>query len=58
MKQAIHHLLDIRDKNTWMLFGTLPIYPCINDENDQLLLERLRNEKMLLFEMTQMAVVA
>ena len=45
MKQAIHHLLDIRDKNTWMLFGTLPIYPCINDENDQLLLERLRNEK-------------
>ena len=41
-----------------MLFGTLPIYPCINDENDQLLLERLRNEKMLLFEMTQMAVVA
>ena len=58
MKQAIHHLLDIRDKNTWMLFGTLPIYPCINDENDQVLLERLRNEKMLLFEMTQMAVVA
>lgn len=45
MKQAIHHLLDIRDKNTWMLFGTLPIYPCINDENDQVLLERLRNEK-------------
>ena len=35
MKQAIHHLLDIRDENVWMLFGTLPIYPCINDENDQ-----------------------
>ena len=42
MKQAIHHLLDIRDENVWMLFGTLPIYPCINDENDQALLQRLR----------------
>ena len=46
MKQAIHHLLDIRDENVWMLFGTLPIYPCINDENDQALLQRLRDSKM------------
>lgn len=23
-RAAINHLLDIRDKNTWMLFGTLP----------------------------------
>ena len=46
MKQAIHHLLDIRDENVWMLFGTLPIYPCINDENDQALLQRLRDAKM------------
>ena len=45
MKQAIHHLLDIRDENVWM-FGTLPIYPCINDENDQALLQRLRDAKM------------
>ncbi|PTI41183.1 radical SAM/CxCxxxxC motif protein YfkAB [Staphylococcus succinus] len=43
MKEAIHHLLDFRDPNTWMLFGTLPIYPCINDENDQALLQRLRS---------------
>ena len=28
------------------LFGTLPIYPCINDENDQALLQRLRDAKM------------
>ena len=28
-----------------MLFGTLPIYPCINDENDQHLLQRLRSAK-------------
>ncbi|WP_154840914.1 radical SAM/CxCxxxxC motif protein YfkAB [Staphylococcus pasteuri] len=45
MKEAIHHLLDIRDQDTWMLFGTLPIYPCINDENDQQLLQRLRDAK-------------
>ena len=45
MKEAIHHLLDIRDENTWMLFGTLPIYPCLNDEYDQHLLQRLRKSK-------------
>ncbi|MBI5973758.1 radical SAM/CxCxxxxC motif protein YfkAB [Staphylococcus sp. H8/1] len=45
MKQAIHHLLDIRDEDIWMLFGTLPIYPCINGENDQALLQRLRDAK-------------
>ncbi|WP_270892941.1 radical SAM/CxCxxxxC motif protein YfkAB [Staphylococcus saprophyticus] len=43
MKTAIHHILDIRDPNLWMLFGTLPIYPCIKDENDQALLQRLRD---------------
>jgi radical SAM/CxCxxxxC motif protein YfkAB len=45
MKQAINHLLDIRDEDVWMLFGTLPIYPCLNDEDDQALLQRLRNTK-------------
>lgn len=45
MKDAINHLLDIRDEDIWMLFGTLPIYPCINDENDQKLLQRLRDAK-------------
>ncbi|AMG63481.1 MULTISPECIES: radical SAM/CxCxxxxC motif protein YfkAB [Staphylococcus] len=45
MKQAINYLLDIRHDDVWMLFGTLPIYPCINDEDDQLLLDRLRNAK-------------
>ncbi|WP_411848106.1 radical SAM/CxCxxxxC motif protein YfkAB [Staphylococcus xylosus] len=43
MKTAIHQLLDLRDPDLWMLFGTLPIYPCINDENDQALLQRLRD---------------
>ena len=47
MKQAIHHLLDIRDENVWMLFE-VHYYPitCINDENDQTLLQRLRDAKM------------
>ncbi|MDQ0220397.1 radical SAM/CxCxxxxC motif protein YfkAB [Peribacillus cavernae] len=41
MRAAIHHLLDIRDKETWMLFGTLPFYPCSNNEEDLSLLKRL-----------------
>ncbi|WP_454269179.1 radical SAM/CxCxxxxC motif protein YfkAB [Staphylococcus capitis] len=45
MKDAINHLFDIRDEDIWMLFGTLPIYPCINDKNDQKLLQRLRDAK-------------
>lgn len=42
-REAIHHLLDIRDEKTWMLFGTLPFYPCSKTEEDQKLLDRLRN---------------
>ena len=45
IKEAIHHLLDIRHPDIWMLFGTLPIYPCITNEDDQALLHRLRNSK-------------
>lgn len=44
-REAIHHLLDIRDDNTWMLFGTLPFYPCSANEEDQRLLQRLRTAK-------------
>ncbi|MFY3791987.1 radical SAM/CxCxxxxC motif protein YfkAB [Ureibacillus sp. MALMAid1270] len=45
IRNAIHHLLDIRDENTWMLFGTLPFYPCSMKEEDQVLLNRLRDAK-------------
>lgn len=45
MREAIHHLLDIRDENTWMLFGTLPLYPCSNDPEDLRLLQRLYDSK-------------
>lgn len=44
-REAIHHLLDIRDDNTWMLFGTLPFYPCSTNEEDRRLLQRLRTAK-------------
>ncbi|WP_017381447.1 radical SAM/CxCxxxxC motif protein YfkAB [Paenisporosarcina sp. TG-14] len=43
-RQAIHHLLDIRDKNTWMLFGTLPFYPCSDSIEDRKLQQRLKEE--------------
>lgn len=45
IRDAIHRLLDIRDENTWMLFGTLPFYPCSVKEEDKRLLNRLRNAK-------------
>jgi radical SAM/CxCxxxxC motif protein YfkAB len=40
-RSAIHHLLDIRDPSTWMLFGTLPFYACSNNQEDLQLLNRL-----------------
>ena len=39
---AMHKILDIRDEDIWMLFGTLPILPCNQDESSKRLLERLR----------------
>ncbi|WP_412177492.1 radical SAM/CxCxxxxC motif protein YfkAB [Staphylococcus agnetis] len=43
IKKTIHHLLDFRDRDTWMLFGTLPIFPCIQNDEDQQLRQRLLN---------------
>ncbi|MBU8880520.1 radical SAM/CxCxxxxC motif protein YfkAB [Bacillus sp. FJAT-29790] len=45
IRSAIHHLLDIRDENTWMLFGTLPFYACGSKEEDLNLLSRLYSAK-------------
>lgn len=45
LRETIHHLLDIRDENVWMLFGTLPFYPCSDDEEDLALLKRLYESK-------------
>ncbi|WP_203339985.1 radical SAM/CxCxxxxC motif protein YfkAB [Planococcus beijingensis] len=44
-RTAIHELLDTRDENTWMLFGTLPFYPCSDNTEQLALLERIRSSK-------------
>nr|WP_028548124.1 radical SAM/CxCxxxxC motif protein YfkAB [Paenibacillus sp. UNC451MF] len=43
-RNAIHRLLDSRDRNLWMLFGTLPYYACSTQEEDQRMIRRLREE--------------
>jgi radical SAM/CxCxxxxC motif protein YfkAB len=45
IKGAIHHLLDVRDENVWMLFGTLPFYACSSNQEDLALLQRLYHSK-------------
>jgi radical SAM/CxCxxxxC motif protein YfkAB len=41
IRESIHSLLDHRDPNIWMLFGTLPMYRCNDNLEDQRLLKRL-----------------
>jgi radical SAM/CxCxxxxC motif protein YfkAB len=45
IREAIHTLLNIRDEETWMLFGTLPFYACSSNQDDLDLLKRLYSEK-------------
>ncbi|WP_102347206.1 radical SAM/CxCxxxxC motif protein YfkAB [Bacillus sp. Marseille-P3661] len=45
IRQAIHRLLDARNEEIWMLFGTLPFYPCNDIDEDQSLLSRLYSSK-------------
>lgn len=45
LREGIHRLLDARDEDVWMLFGTLPFYPCSRREEDLKLLERLYKTK-------------
>ncbi|AIQ46186.1 hypothetical protein R70723_10035 [Paenibacillus sp. FSL R7-0273] len=45
MGDAIHSLLDTRDPEMWMLFGTLPFFACSDLAEHQTLLRRLRTEK-------------
>ena len=45
IREAIHYLLDIRNKELWMLFGTLPFYACSDQNKDLELLSRLYKEK-------------
>jgi radical SAM/CxCxxxxC motif protein YfkAB len=45
IREAIHHLLDVRDERVWMLFGTLPFYACSQKQEDLELLNRLFQSK-------------
>ncbi|MEF3302305.1 radical SAM/CxCxxxxC motif protein YfkAB [Paenibacillus sp. GYB003] len=44
IRAAIHRLLDSRDPDLWMLFGTLPFFACSSDPADLDVVRRLRNE--------------
>src|SRR5699024_7334622 len=44
IRQGILRLLDGRDQKVWMLFGTLPYYPCSAKPEDLALLSRLYRE--------------
>lgn len=46
-RDAIHQLLDVRNPNVWMLFGTLPFFACSPDERDRDLVFRLQNERLV-----------
>ncbi len=41
IRESIHTLLDHREPDIWMLFGTLPMYRCNDKSEDQRLLKRL-----------------
>jgi len=45
IREAITRLLNHRNQDIWMLFGTLPFYPCSSSQEDLDLLKRLYNEK-------------
>ncbi len=45
IRAAIHQLLDGRNEEVWMLFGTLPFYPCSKNAEDLALLKRLYASK-------------
>jgi radical SAM/CxCxxxxC motif protein YfkAB len=44
LRRTIERLLDARDRNVWMLFGTLPFYACSGDAEERRLVSRLRTE--------------
>lgn len=44
MLGAVESLLDVRSRDIWMLFGTLPFYACSDDARERGLLRRLAEE--------------
>ncbi|TFE30635.1 radical SAM/CxCxxxxC motif protein YfkAB [Cohnella luojiensis] len=45
MFDAVETLLNTRDPDVWMLFGTLPFFACSDNEEERRLVRRLREEK-------------
>ncbi|ARK28996.1 radical SAM/CxCxxxxC motif protein YfkAB [Halalkalibacter krulwichiae] len=45
IRNGINRLLDVKKDDYWMLFGTLPFYPCSQNEEDLRLQKRLLTEK-------------
>lgn len=46
-RQTIHHLLDHRHPDVWILFGTLPFFPCSDHTADRELWLRLFHEPLV-----------
>ncbi|SFS64690.1 radical SAM/CxCxxxxC motif protein YfkAB [Marininema halotolerans] len=44
-RETIRSLLDNRDPSIWILFGTLPFYPCSENPDDRALWRRLHQEQ-------------
>lgn len=44
LRSSIHRLLDSRNRDMWMLFGTLPFFACNDLQEDRILVKRLREE--------------
>lgn len=44
LRDSVHRLLDSRNPEMWMLFGTLPFFACNDVEDDRTLVHRLRHE--------------
>ncbi|MCR8643682.1 radical SAM/CxCxxxxC motif protein YfkAB [Paenibacillus sp. N1-5-1-14] len=45
IRTSLNELLDVRNPEMWMLFGTLPFYACSTSEQDHQIVQRLRNER-------------
>ncbi len=43
-RKVVNEILDYRNEDIWILFGTLPFYPCSQDERDLALIKRINSE--------------
>ncbi|MCT6809372.1 MAG: radical SAM/CxCxxxxC motif protein YfkAB [Lysinibacillus fusiformis] len=43
-RDVVNNILDFRNEDIWVLLGTLPFYPCSQDERDLALIKRINSE--------------